>query len=231
MHNESIELIGPFLGKMSFVLVLARTAICARLVLASNCRSGSGQFHPMATGGADLETTISDLRRDLLAFDGRNLTVLGEIAAHHEGDIGYLDGLVALADATDGRVFDGATWLLKAYLEAGGELTKLQCRMLISKLETVENWTTQLHLCQVVRYLSPNRQEAQEIVRWLLPLLSHDRPFLRAWSLDALYHVSARYSAYANRAEEALNSATRDPAASVRARAKNLRTSFKPAPR
>ncbi len=185
----------------------------------------------MATGGTDLETTISDLRRDLLAFDGRNLTALGEIAARHEGNLGYLDGLVALADGTNGQVSDGATWLVKAYLEAGGELTKPQCGMLISKLETVENWVSKLHLCQVVRYLSPNVQEAEEIVRWLLPLLSHDRPFLRAWSLDALCHVSALNSAYANRAVEALNSAIRDPAASVRARAKNLRTSYKLAPR
>ena len=174
---------------------------------------------------------ISDLRHDLLAFDGRNLTVLGEIAARYEGNIGYLDDLVGLADGTDGRVSDGATWLIKAYLEASGELTKLQGRMLISKLETVESWTSQLHLCQMARYLNPNTQEAEEIVRWLLPLLSLGRPFLRAWSLDALCHVSALHSAYANKAEEALDAATRDPAASVRARAKNLRVSYKHAPR
>ena len=202
----------------------ARTANRTRLVLASNCGSGSGQFHPMTTGGAKLETTISDLRRELLAFDGRNLAALREIAARHEGSPEYVDGLVALADGSDSRVSDGATWLVKAYLETGRELTKLQCRMLISKLKTVENWAAQLHLCQVVRYLSPNAQEADEIVRWLLPLLAHDRPFLRAWSLDALCHVSAFYSAYANRSEEALHSAAQDAAASVRARAKNLRS-------
>ena len=171
-----------------------------------------------------MKTTISDLRRDLLAFDGRNLTILGEIAARHEGNPGYLDGLVALADGTNGRISDGATWLVKAYLEAGGQLTKLQCRMLISKLETADNWVAKLHLCQMVRYLSPNAQEAEAIVRWLLPLLSHDRPFLRAWSLDALCHVAALHSAYANKAEDVLNSATQDAAASVRARAKNLRS-------
>jgi hypothetical protein len=109
-------------------------------------------------------------------------------------------------------------------LEAGRELSKLQCRTLISKLETVESWAAQLHLCQVIRHLSPNAQGAEEIVRWLLPLLAHDRPFVRAWSLDALCHVSALYSVYASRAEEALNSATRDAAASVRARARNLKS-------
>lgn len=170
-----------------------------------------------------METTISDLRLDLLAFDGRNLTALKEIAARHDGDLGYVDGLVALADITDRQVSHGATWLVKAYLEEGGEVTKSQSRMLISKLETVENWASQLHLCQVVRYLRPSAQEAEAIVRWLWPLLSHDRPFLRAWSLDALCHIAADYFAYADRAEEALNSASGDPAASVRARAKNLR--------
>ena len=171
-----------------------------------------------------METTISDLRRDLLAFDGRNLTALGDIAARHEGDLGYVDGLVALADVSDGQVSQGATWLLKTFLEAGGDVTQSQSRMLISKLDTVANWASQLHLCQLIRYLRPNVQEAKDIVRWLSPLLSHDRPFLRAWSLDALCHIAVDHTAYANRAEKALSSATRDPAASVRARAKNLRS-------
>ena len=173
-----------------------------------------------------METTISDLRRDLLAFDGRDLTALGEIAARHEGHLGYVDGLAALANVGDGHVSHGATWLLKAYLEAGGDVTQSHCRMLISKLDTVRNWASQLHLCQVIRYLRPNAQEAENIVRRLSPRLSRDRPFLGAWSLDALCHIAADHTAYADRAENALSSATRDPAASVRARAKNLRSNL-----
>jgi hypothetical protein len=65
------------------------------------------------------------LKRDLLAFDGQNLTALGGIAARHEVNLGYVDGLVAFADISDGQVSQGATWLLKAYLEAGGNVTRL----------------------------------------------------------------------------------------------------------
>ena len=175
-----------------------------------------------------MEIAFSGLRHDLLVFDGRDTTALGEIAARYEVDLGYLDGLVALADDADDQISGGATWLIKAFLEAEGKMTKPQSRMLISKLDGVKNWASQLHLCQVVRYLSPSREGAKEIVRWLSPLLSHDRPFLRAWSLDALYHMSAHHPIFASKAEEALKSATRDQAASVRARAKNLRSPHKP---
>ena len=169
-----------------------------------------------------LTPVISSLRRDLSAFEGRNLTVLGEIAVRYQGCTDYLDGLVTLADDADGKVSSGSTWLLKAHLEAGGDLTRKQSGRLISCFANVDDWTSTLHLCQSVRYLVPNSQEAEHIVRSLRPLLAHDRPFLRAWSLDALCHVSSLHSAFADMAKDALDAAARDPAASVRARARNL---------
>ena len=179
----------------------------------------------MATGGVEFDMLIRDLRCDLLAFDGKNVTVLSEIAARYDGNLGYLDHLLATADDAEGHISDGATWLIKAYLDAGGELSKPQCEILISKLGKLETWASQLHVCQLVKHLRPNGQQAETIVRWLTPILSHDRPFLRAWSLDALCHMSAQHSAYADRAMDALNAAMEDPAASVRARARNLRKS------
>ncbi|MEM9440715.1 MAG: hypothetical protein AAGA73_09750 [Pseudomonadota bacterium] len=168
---------------------------------------------------------IRDLRSDLLAFDGKNVTVLSKIAVRYGDRLDYVDGLLATADDPEGHRSDGATWLIKAYLDAGGELTKPQFEMLVSKLGALKTWASQLHVCQLVRHLRPNEQQANTIVRWLIPILAHDRPFLRAWSLDALCHASAQHSAYADRAMESLNAAMEDPAASVRARARNLRKS------
>ncbi len=166
----------------------------------------------------DLET----LKTRLLAFDGRGLSVLGEIEATcmHEG--GYCDFLIELAGDPEGSVSSGATWLIKARVERGEALSRAQTMILFSWLASVQDWTAQLHICQSVGHLTVEPADAARLASWLTPLLTHKRPFLRAWSLDALCQIARDNSDYAEEARTALAAAAGDTAASVRARARNI---------
>lgn len=170
-----------------------------------------------------MESNLNTLRNHLAAFDGRALTILGEIEARFKDHNDYLNNLVALSSDPDIAVSSGSTWLIKSCLEIGGELSDMQTKALVSQIEKIGNWAAQLHLCQSVRYLNVGSEEAEKLVCWLLPLLSHDRPFLRAWSLDAICHVSKQHPGFAGKAQQAHREAFDDPAASVRARARNIR--------
>ena len=169
-----------------------------------------------------MEGDIDRLRTRLSAFDGRAMTVLGEIAADFGGADDYPDLLITLAGDASGPVSSGATWLIKSRLEKGARLTDVQTAALCARMDSIEDWSAQLHVCQSVQYLEIGSGEAAGLVRWLKPLLTHKRPFLRAWALDALCHVARRHSGFVCLARDALSNGHDDPAASVRARARNI---------
>lgn len=138
------------------------------------------------------------------------------------GEPGYLDALIALSSESDSHVSSGATWLLKSALEQCATLSADQTAALCEALPELSGWQAQLHICQSLRLLSIGPTGAGEVAHWLEPLLAHDRPFLRAWALDALGSLAGDHPQYRARFAKALSDAAQDDAASVRARARNL---------
>ena len=165
---------------------------------------------------------MSSLLEDLRAYDGKAITLLSEAEARHSGAAGYLAELVALSTHPDAHISDGATWLLKASLEKGGRLPATETAALIANLDQIVEWPAQLHVCQMLEAISVPRAGAHRLADWLSGLLNHERPFLRAWSMSAFQALAAQHPAFAPRAKAALEAAESDPAASVRARARNL---------
>ena len=166
---------------------------------------------------------MNTLEAALKSYDGKAASILSEIRAKFGGQSAFLPELVRLAAHEDAHVSDGATWLIKDLLEDGVRLTPSQTEDLIGHLDAMSSWQAQLHICQSVRYLEASAPLADVCADWLTPLLRSDRPFLRAWSMDALQHLALRSATLAGRAEAALNAAEQDPAASVRARARRWR--------
>lgn len=167
--------------------------------------------------------TPENLREELKAFDGQSLTVLGEIEARHDTEIGYRNALTALASDKEPTIASGATWLIKHYLENDGLLTRFQIDQLLSATPAMTDWKAQLHLCQTIHHLDLSEDEAIILIPWLDILMSHQRPFLRAWALDALCHLTRHHTGFAHIAIVALEAAENDHAPSVRARVRNIK--------
>ncbi|MEM7300166.1 MAG: hypothetical protein AAF468_03700 [Pseudomonadota bacterium] len=166
---------------------------------------------------------IDQLRGSLAEFDGKAVSLLTETEAMLGSRPGYLDGLIAVAGDREVSVGDGATWLFKSALESGQTLSVGQSEHLIATLPDLKGWAAQLHICQSVRYFSLDETQAEVVAGWLEPLLAHKRPFLRAWSLDAIWCLAKSHDKLRDRADTALSNAENDDAASVRARARNLK--------
>ncbi len=164
----------------------------------------------------------SDLEIALAEFDGRATTLLSEAAAAHSHRSGYMSALVALCGSRDENVAGGATWLIKDHLENGGALTAAQITNLVASGAECAGWAAKLHLCQSAQYLTFSEADARTFAAFARSLLDHKRPFLRAWSLDALCHLAAQHDAFRAVAGAALKKAAKDPAASVKARARNI---------
>ncbi len=164
---------------------------------------------------------MRSLEEALKGFDGKATSMLSEIRAAFGDRAAFPSDLVQLAVHGAPQVSDGATWLIKDLLDDGVRLTRSQTEDLVGHLGAISSWQAQLHICQSVRHLETSAELTDACAAWLTPLLNCDRPFLRAWSMDALQHLASRNKDLDGRATAALGAAAEDPAASVRARARN----------
>ncbi|WP_299321487.1 hypothetical protein [Parasphingopyxis sp.] len=169
-----------------------------------------------------MDAYVTDLRRRIGTFDGRAVSILGEIEAAESGRDGYMTALIALTDDDSGNISFGATWLIKSALEAGMALSADQVSTLLARIDAVTAWDARLHICQSVRHMDVAADDADALIQWLVPLRQHDKPFLRAWSLDAICYLAARDPRHRDFAQASLGEALADDAASVRARARRL---------
>ncbi|MCG8441296.1 MAG: hypothetical protein MI723_05745 [Caulobacterales bacterium] len=163
---------------------------------------------------------LDRLRAALGAFDGAAVTILGEVGARHSGEPGYAAALVALTTDADPLMQRAGSWLLLDHVRSAGALGAEDLARLGSGLERIADWQTALHVLQALDHIPPVAPPAEPFIAFAEHYLDHARPFLRAWSMNALRRLALAHPALTPRADAARTRALNDPAASVRARAR-----------
>ncbi len=161
------------------------------------------------------------LGRQLAAIDPCDAQALGQVYRTEHPRLTTLVGF--LSDGTVDAIT--VTWLLKHALEQGEQLSVPLTTRLIAALRDDWAWEAELHICQSIRSMKVDPSQARTLAIWLRKRLVHERAFVRAWSLDALCSLAKANHRYRRSADQALSDAETDPAASVRARVRNLRKS------
>ena len=164
----------------------------------------------------------SKLKNLIQNFDGVAVSILSEARTVCQSEPDYLDDLTALCFASSPTVSNGATWILKAELESSSELPPELTNRIVTSLGKLQSWQAKLHLCQSEDRLRLTEDQANLFIEWARTLAEHRRPFVRAWSLHARVVIGRKFEKHRQDAADALNAAKCDPAASVRARARNL---------
>lgn len=165
----------------------------------------------------------SELEQHLLKFDGRAVTLLSETQTACRGVPGYLGDLAVLSFDPRANVSVAATWIIKAELDNGAKLPPDAMEYIVASLGKIRSWQAVLHLCQSVERLNLTSEQAERFIAWAKFYENHSRPFVRAWSLHARAILGQAFSEYAQEVGLALQTADVDKAASVRARARQLR--------
>ena len=170
---------------------------------------------------------MSDLRAALLGFDGKAISYLSETGMQFRARPNYLSDLVDLARDDEADIASGATWLLKDHLETGGTLDADLVAPLLCALESALSWGAILHILQSVQYLDLALIDDRQLFDLAHQHLTHTRPFIRAWAVDATCRLGERFPARRDDAQRALTAALEDKAASVRARARRISKDMK----
>jgi hypothetical protein len=158
----------------------------------------------------------------LADYDGTHKEPLEAILRTWEPTAELLAELVELSSAEDASVAAGATWLLRAWVEQGVPLRPHDVSELARRLTGITALWARLHVCQTIRSLRIDTQDAGLFGTFLGECRGSERPFIRAWATDGLHHLALRHPDYESDARVALEAALTDPAASVRARARRI---------
>lgn len=171
---------------------------------------------------SELEDLIKELSGSIAEFDGKSPSILSEADVRFSNHKNYVDALIALSANNTGSISSGATWLLKATIEKGTRLTPKQAKEIIEIIPKISDWSAQLHICQTLHAIPIPSGSITPVLNWLRPLISHKRPFVRAWAISAFCDLAAAHAELLDEANEYLVEAKEDSAASVRARARNI---------
>lgn len=164
-----------------------------------------------------------DLIVRLADYDGRSVDVLERIRDTGRPSTSDIDDAIALGCGPDRTVAAGATWLLRAWTESGHvPWSPRQWRALIGGLEHVTDPWASLHLAQTVGSMEVPARHAEALADFFERRLDSERPFLRAWAMDALVRIARKDPSVREAAGRAFRAGFEDPAASVRARARRL---------
>ena len=165
---------------------------------------------------------MADLRTALLGFDGKAISFLSETDVKFREQADYLQTLVTLARDQEADIATGATWLIKNHLETGGALDADLVSPLFKALDEATSWGAILHILQSVQYVDLDQITDPHAFDQVHQHISHSRPFIRAWAVDAACRLAARFNDRQAEARQVLDAALQDEAASVRARARKI---------
>lgn len=167
--------------------------------------------------------------KELADYDGKALSMLGELKARHGNDPNFTSTLIDLMAGVNEMIAGGATWLIKNMLETGNQLDRKQAKAFVDAMPQLNGWQAHLHACQSLQFLPREVLQEAELGLWLEKQCGSERPFIRAWAVDGLVrmHLAKPHSSELfEHATKALSSAQSDESASVRARARKLQKSL-----
>ncbi len=161
------------------------------------------------------------LDSDLAAWDGRSASDIQAVFDRHHESADFV--ALLLEKCRDPSSQKGATWLLKRWLEVGGVLKDREIDHLYGALKSLHDWEAELHVLQMLPFLSIERRHKQSVEAFLRKTLVSEHKFVRAWAYNGFYELAIRFPEYLEETRQIFDLAMRDEAPSVKARIRNLK--------
>lgn len=161
-----------------------------------------------------------DIEQEIASWNGKSADDIKAIYDAHHTESNFSEKIIALSFSE--ACEKGATWLLKAWLEAGNQLENSQIAKIYGSLEQLEHWEAKLHVLQSIPFLSIADAESSNVYKFLRLTLTDQNKFVRAWSYNGFYELSRQHSKYINETKQYFEMAMRDEAPSVKARIRNI---------
>lgn len=162
-----------------------------------------------------------NLATAIASWDGRSADDIAAVYQKYSGQRGFSKSLLKLLQVEELQA--GASWLLKAWLEKGGRLSKQDTGSFFHSFYVFQHWSARLHGLQCLPYLDVPDVEEKSLERFLRQQLTHENKFVRAWAYNGFALLSRKNPEFRQETELLFEMAMRDEAASVKARIRQIR--------
>ncbi len=145
---------------------------------------------------------------------------LEDMHERHRDSVQFTETLVTAASANQAQI--AATWLLGKRIQEAGAASPATSSKIAEMFPRLQSWQARLHILQIVRFLDLAAIPVSEFREAILPHATDSGKMVRAWALDALYHLAIAGHPDAEADMARIRRASGDSSAAVRARIRNL---------
>ncbi len=114
------------------------------------------------------------------------------------------------------------TWVLLGWLKGGFEPREEAVADYLQAFPDLEAGDARLHACQSIVHLEVPAENADSLAEFLRDAVKSGHKFTRAWAVDGFHRLGLQHAEYRGEARRILDRASRDGAASVRARVRRI---------
>ncbi|MDY6828383.1 MAG: hypothetical protein SV583_03320 [Pseudomonadota bacterium] len=164
-------------------------------------------------------TDLTQLERATVAWDGKSHDAIVEVYNRYGADPPFVQSVLQLISRTECQ--PGATWLLKAWVQAGGRLNQQDTSQLVDALGALTGWQAKLHILQCLPFVVFDASHKQPVAAFLRSNLTEANAFVRAWSYGGFVELARQHPDYQMEVERLVTLAMRDESAAVKARLRN----------
>ena len=160
------------------------------------------------------------IEQEISAWDGKSASDIQAVYDRYHTESNFAETIIRLSLTRTHE--KGATWLLKAWLEAGSMLEKHQISKIYGSLNQLEHWEARLHVLQSIPFMPVADTNKNNVYSFLRLTLTDQNKFVRAWSYNGFYELSRQHPEYIVETKQYFEMAMRDEAPSVKARIRNI---------
>lgn len=128
------------------------------------------------------------IEQEIASWDGKSADNIKAIYDAHNTESHFSDTIISLSLSEDCE--KGATWLLKAWLEAGNKLEQAQVEKIYGSLDQLSHWEAKLHVLQSIPLMPITDTASGNLYAFLRITLTDPNKFVRAWSYNGFYELS-----------------------------------------
>ena len=160
------------------------------------------------------------MQKQIAAWDGKSAQGIDAIYQRYCDKATFVSDIIRFLQQVP--LQKGASWLLKKYLETGGELNPADIKKIYILLRHIEHWESQLHILQCIPYMPISKGDKTKVELFLRTCLADSNKFVRTWAYNGFYQLAIQYPEYQEETKLFFEMAMRDEAASVKARIRNI---------